>query len=55
MSRLTVWEAEGGREVLKTEDAAGIAAALREIGVRSERWEGVAVPEGATNEQILEA
>ena len=55
MSRLTVWEAEGGRELLKTEDAARIAEALRGIGVRFERWEGVAVPEGATNEQILEA
>lgn len=55
MSRLTVWEAETGREVLKTEDAAAIAAALREIGVRFERWEGVALPEGASNEQVLEA
>ncbi|MBK1658297.1 1,2-dihydroxy-3-keto-5-methylthiopentene dioxygenase [Paracraurococcus ruber] len=55
MSRLTVWEAATGREVLRTEDAGAIAAALREIGVRFERWEGVAVPEGATNEQVLEA
>ncbi|MBL6078647.1 cupin domain-containing protein [Belnapia sp. T18] len=55
MSRLTVWEAEGGREVLKTEDAGRIAEALRGIGVRFERWEGVTVPDGATNEQILEA
>ena len=55
MSRLTVWEAEGGREVLRTEDAAAIAEALRGIGVRFERWEGVTLPEGASNEQILEA
>jgi 1,2-dihydroxy-3-keto-5-methylthiopentene dioxygenase len=55
MSRLTVWESEGGREVLRTEEAARIAEALRGIGVRFERWEGVAVPAGATNEQILEA
>ncbi|TCZ66108.1 1,2-dihydroxy-3-keto-5-methylthiopentene dioxygenase [Roseicella aquatilis] len=55
MSRLTVWEAETGRQLLRTEDAAEITAALRPLGVRFERWEGVAVPEGATNEQVLEA
>ena len=55
MSRLTVWEADNGREVLKTEDPARIAEALKAIGVRFERWEGVSVPEGATNEQVLEA
>jgi 1,2-dihydroxy-3-keto-5-methylthiopentene dioxygenase len=55
MSRLTVWEAGTGREVLRTEDAAAIAEALGEIGVRFERWEGVAVPGDATNEQVLEA
>ncbi len=44
MSRLTVWEADTGREVLKTEDAARIAEALKAIGVRFERWEGVSVP-----------
>jgi 1,2-dihydroxy-3-keto-5-methylthiopentene dioxygenase len=55
MSRLTVWEAESGRQVLRTEEVLRIAEALRGIGVRFERWEGVAVPEGASNEQILEA
>jgi 1,2-dihydroxy-3-keto-5-methylthiopentene dioxygenase len=55
MSRLTVWEAESGRQVLRTEEVPRIAEALRGIGVRFERWEGVAVPEGASNEQILEA
>ena len=55
MSRLTVWEAESGREILRTEDAARIAGTLKDIGVRFERWEGVAVPAGATNEQILAA
>ena len=55
MSRLTVWEAETGRQVLKTEDAGEIAGALGAIGVHFERWEGVAVPEDATNEQVLEA
>jgi len=55
MSRLTVWEAETGREILQTEDAAEMAKALGRIGVRFERWEGVAVPEGASNEQVLAA
>jgi 1,2-dihydroxy-3-keto-5-methylthiopentene dioxygenase len=55
MSRLTVWDAKTGREELRTEDAATIAATLKPLGVRFERWEGVAVPEGASNEQVLEA
>jgi 1,2-dihydroxy-3-keto-5-methylthiopentene dioxygenase len=55
MSRLTIWYAETGREELRTEDAAAIAATLKPLGVRFERWEGVQVPEGASNEQILEA
>ncbi|MFZ4407505.1 MAG: 1,2-dihydroxy-3-keto-5-methylthiopentene dioxygenase [Paracraurococcus sp.] len=55
MSRLTVWEAETGRPVLTTENAAEIAGALGRIGVRFERWEGVEVPEGASNAQVLEA
>jgi 1,2-dihydroxy-3-keto-5-methylthiopentene dioxygenase len=55
MSRLTVWDAATGREELRTEDAATIAARLKPLGVRFERWEGVQVPEGASNEQILEA
>ena len=55
MSQLTVWEAETGREVLRTEDAAEIAGALGTIGVRFERWEGVAVPEEGSNEQVLDA
>ncbi len=55
MSRLTVWEADSGREILRTDDPERIAAALREIGVRFERWEGVKVPDGASNEEILAA
>jgi len=55
MSRLTVWEAATGHPVLTTEDAAEIAAALGKIGVRFERWEGVAVPAVAANEQVLAA
>lgn len=55
MSRLTVWEAATGREILQTEDAARIAETLQGIGVRFERWEGVEVPEGASNEAVLAA
>jgi len=55
MSRLTVWDAETGREVLRTEEAGHIAEALSGIGVRFERWEGVEVPDGASNEEILAA
>lgn len=55
MSRLTVWEADTGHQVLTTEDAATMAEALRAIGVRFERWEGVSLPAGASNEQVLAA
>lgn len=55
MSRLTVWDAETREEVLRTEDPARIAEALRGIGVRFERWEGVEVPDGAGPEEILAA
>ncbi len=55
MSRLTVWEASSGREVLRTEDARLIAATLAPLGARFERWEGVSVPDGASNEDVLAA
>jgi 1,2-dihydroxy-3-keto-5-methylthiopentene dioxygenase len=55
MSRLTVWDAATGAEELRTEDAALIAATLAPLGVRFERWEGVAVPEGASSDEILAA
>lgn len=55
MSRLTVWDDKTKREVLRTEDAAEIAKALAAIGVRFERWDGVAVPDGASNDEILAA
>lgn len=55
MSRLTVWEAESGRELARTEAPEEIAARLATIGVRFERWEGVAVPEDASSEAILAA
>ncbi|GBQ29984.1 1,2-dihydroxy-3-keto-5-methylthiopentene dioxygenase [Gluconacetobacter sacchari] len=45
MSRLTVYrDDDPGSVVLRTEDAAGIAEALREIGVRFERWDSPVVP-----------
>jgi len=55
MSRLTVWDATTKQEELRTEDATAIAAALAPLGVRFERWEGVQVPDGASNEEILAA
>lgn len=55
MSRLTVWDAETGNEILRTEDPARIADALAGIGVRFERWEGVEVPDGASSDEILAA
>jgi 1,2-dihydroxy-3-keto-5-methylthiopentene dioxygenase len=55
MSRLTVWQADSGRETLRTEDATAMAGALRDIGVRFERWDGVQVADDATPEQVLAA
>jgi 1,2-dihydroxy-3-keto-5-methylthiopentene dioxygenase len=55
MSRLTIWDAATKAEELRTEDAATIAATLAPLGVRFERWEGVAVPEGASNDEVLAA
>jgi 1,2-dihydroxy-3-keto-5-methylthiopentene dioxygenase len=55
MSLLTVRDAEGGRELLRTEDPERIAAALREIGVRFERWEVAPLPADAPAERVLEA
>ncbi|MCK8783222.1 acireductone dioxygenase [Roseomonas sp. NAR14] len=56
MSRLTVWDAGSGQELLRTEDADRIAEALRPLGVRFERWNlPNPLPEGASNEAILDA
>ncbi len=55
MSRLTVWDAATQQEVLRTEDATAIAATLAPLGVRFERWDGVQVPDGASNDEILAA
>ena len=56
MSRLTVWDAATGAEEVRTEDEATIAATLRPLGVRFERWESpVALPDDASSEAILDA
>jgi len=55
MSRLTVWDDKSGREVLRTEDPAQIAATLKPLGARFERWEGISVPDGASNDDVLAA
>ena len=57
MSRLTIYEDHApGVPVLRTEDPAAIAEALRPIGVRFERWESpVALAEDAAPEDILAA
>jgi 1,2-dihydroxy-3-keto-5-methylthiopentene dioxygenase len=57
VSRLTIYEDQApGTPVLRTEDPAAIADALRPIGVRFERWESpVALAEDAPPEAILEA
>ena len=57
MSRLTVYEdAHPDTPVLRTEDAAAIAAALAPIGVTFERWDSpVAIDDAAPADAILEA
>ena len=57
MSRLTIFdESRPGEPVLRTEDAAGIAAELGRIGVRFERWESpVVLAPDASADVILEA
>lgn len=55
MSRLTVWDAETKAELLRTEDPEAIAAALREVGVRFERWPVAALPAGAAPDAVLAA
>lgn len=54
MSRLTAYDGE--RQVLSTESAVEIQAALAAVGVQCERWRAsVALPVGASAEQILAA
>ena len=55
MSRLTVWDDKTKAVLVQTEDATEIARTLQGIGVRFERWDGVEVPDGASNEEILAA
>lgn len=57
MSRLTIYaDTDPGAHLLRTEDAAAIADALRPIGVRFERWDSaVALPEDAVPDTVLEA
>ena len=55
MSRLTVWDADTRAETLNTTDPAAIAAALRAIGVRFERWPVAELPKGAAPEAVLAA
>jgi 1,2-dihydroxy-3-keto-5-methylthiopentene dioxygenase len=55
MSRLTVWNAETNREILVTEDAERIAAELRAIGVRFERWPLADIPADADADAIIAA
>lgn len=57
MSRLTIYDDHTpGTPVLRTEDPAAIADALRPIGVRFERWDSpVALAPDAPAETILEA
>ena len=57
MSRLTVFnDTDPKTPVLRTEDPAEIATALRPLGVRFERWNSpVALPADAASEAILDA
>ena len=53
MSRLTVWDAATKEEILRTEDAHEISAALGSVGVRFERWPVAPLPKGAPAEAVL--
>lgn len=55
MTRLTVWDEATKQEAVRTTDPAEIAKTLAPLNVRYERWDGVSVPDGATNEEILAA
>jgi 1,2-dihydroxy-3-keto-5-methylthiopentene dioxygenase len=55
MSRLTVWDAATGRQVLATEEPERIAAELKAAGVRFERWPRADLPADAGAEAILAA
>jgi len=55
MSLLTIRDAATGAELLRSSDAAEIAAALAPINVRFERWPVAPLPEGADAETVLAA
>jgi 1,2-dihydroxy-3-keto-5-methylthiopentene dioxygenase len=55
MSLLTIRDAATGAELLRSSDAAEIAAALAPINVRFERWPVAALPEGADADAVLAA
>lgn len=55
MSRLTIWDAASNRQLLVTEDPTQIAAELKAIGVRFERWPLADLPADAPAEAVLEA
>nr|WP_314072541.1 acireductone dioxygenase [uncultured Roseococcus sp.] len=55
MSRLTIWDAATQKELLRTEEPTEIAAALKPIGVRFERWPAADLPAGAEAEVVLAA
>jgi 1,2-dihydroxy-3-keto-5-methylthiopentene dioxygenase len=55
MSLLTIRDAATGAELLRSSDAAEIAAALAPINVRFERWPVAELPEGADAEAVLAA
>ena len=55
MSLLTIRDAATGAELLRSSDAAEIAAALAPINVRFERWPVADLPEGADAEAVLAA
>lgn len=55
MSQLKLYAEQGGAPLLDTRDAAEIAAALGEVGVRFEQWPSRPVPADADQEAVLAA
>ena len=55
MSRLTVWDAETKAELIRTENPEEIAATLKSVGVRFERWPVAELPAGAAPDVVLAA
>ena len=56
MTLLTVWADDRPAEpIVRTGNGEEIAAILKEIGVRFERWKTVELPEGASGDEVLAA